>query len=70
MTFRNFRQTYGHTRCEAEYCGDIAPSNYGAPPPKTKIVQGWPKLRANFKALIGTFSQSVAPSLAMFGPTL
>jgi hypothetical protein len=30
----------------------------------TKTVQGWPKLWANFQALIGIFSQSVGPSLA------
>jgi hypothetical protein len=33
---------------------------------RTKIVQGWPKLWANFKALIGTFTQSVGPSLAIW----
>jgi hypothetical protein len=27
---------------------------------------GWPKLWANFKALIGIFSQSVGPSLAIW----
>jgi hypothetical protein len=27
---------------------------------RTKIVQGWPKLWANFRALMGIFSQSVA----------
>jgi hypothetical protein len=32
----------------------------------TKIVQGWPKLWANFKALIGIFSQRVGPSLAIW----
>ena len=32
----------------------------------TKIVQGWPKLWANFKALIGNFRQSVGPSLAIW----
>jgi hypothetical protein len=32
----------------------------------TKIVQGWPKLWANFRALIGIFSQSVRPSLAIW----
>jgi hypothetical protein len=32
----------------------------------TKIVQGWPKLWANFMALIGIFSQSVGPSLAIW----
>ena len=31
----------------------------------TKIVQGWPKLWANFRALIGVFSQTVGPSLAI-----
>jgi hypothetical protein len=30
----------------------------------TKIVQGWPKLWAKFKAPIGIYSQSVEPSLA------
>jgi hypothetical protein len=33
---------------------------------KTKIVQGWPKLWANFRALINIFSQSVGPSLAIW----
>jgi hypothetical protein len=33
---------------------------------RTKIVQGWPKLRANFRALLGIFSQSVGPSLAIW----
>ena len=32
----------------------------------TKIVQGWPKLWANVRALIGIFSQSVGPSLAIW----
>jgi hypothetical protein len=32
----------------------------------TKVVQGWPKLWANFIALIGIFSQSVGPSLAVW----
>jgi hypothetical protein len=36
------------------------------PRPRTKIVQGWPKLWANFRALIVIFSQSVGPSLAMW----
>ena len=31
-----------------------------------KIVQGWPKMRVNFKALIWIFSQSVGPSLAIW----
>ena len=35
-------------------------------PPRTKIVQGWPKLWANFRALIGISSQSVGPSLAIW----
>ena len=35
---------------------------------ETKIVQGWPKLWANFTALdlMGVFSQSVGPSLAIW----
>ena len=33
---------------------------------RTKIVQGSPKLWANFRALIGIFSQSVEPSLAIW----
>jgi hypothetical protein len=33
---------------------------------KTKIVQGWPKLWANFRALIGIFSQSFGPSLTIW----
>jgi hypothetical protein len=33
---------------------------------KTKIVQGWPKLWANFQALIGIFSQIVGPSLTIW----
>ena len=32
----------------------------------TKIVQGWPKWWANFRNLIGIFSQSVGPSLAIW----
>jgi hypothetical protein len=32
----------------------------------TKIVQGWPKLWANFRALIGIFSKTVGPSLAIW----
>ena len=32
----------------------------------TKIVQGWPKLWADFRALTGIFSQSVGPSLAIW----
>jgi hypothetical protein len=32
----------------------------------TKIVQGWPKLWANFRALIGIFSQNFGPSLAIW----
>ena len=31
-----------------------------------KIVRGWPKLWANFMALIGIFSQSVEPSLVIW----
>jgi hypothetical protein len=34
--------------------------------PPAKIVQGWPKLWANFKALIGIFSQNIGPSLAIW----
>ena len=34
--------------------------------PVTKIVQGWPKLWANFRALIGIFSQTFGPSLAIW----
>ena len=39
-----------------------------APPraPCTKIAQGWPKLWANFRALIGIFGQSVGPRLAIW----
>ena len=33
---------------------------------KRKIVQGWPILWANFRALIGISSQSVRPSLAIW----
>jgi hypothetical protein len=33
---------------------------------ETNLVQGWPKLWANFKALIGIFSQIVGPSLAIW----
>ena len=33
---------------------------------ETEVVQGWPKLWANFIALIGIFSQSVGPSLAVW----
>ena len=31
-----------------------------------EILKGWPKLWANFKALIGNFSKSVGPSLAIW----
>jgi hypothetical protein len=31
----------------------------------TKIVQGWPKLWANARALLGIFSQAVEPSHAI-----
>ena len=30
---------------------------------QTKVVEGWPKFWANFRASIGIFSQIVAPSL-------
>ena len=33
--------------------------------PQTKIVQGWPRLWINFKALVGIFSQNIGPSLAI-----
>ena len=36
------------------------------PGPLTKIVQGWPQLWANSRALIGIFGQSVGPSLAIW----
>ena len=35
--------------------------------PATKTAQGWPKLWANFRALIGIFGQRVGPSLAIRG---
>ena len=38
----------------------------GQPRSKTKIAQGWPKLWANFRALVGIFSQSIGPSLAIW----
>jgi hypothetical protein len=38
----------------------------GKVPPGTEIVQGWPKLWANFRALVGIFSQSVGPSIAIW----
>ena len=34
--------------------------------PLTKIAQGWPKLWANVKALVGIYSQNVGPSLAIW----
>ena len=38
-----------------------------APPgAETKIVQGWPKLWANYRALIGIFSQFSGPSLVIW----
>jgi hypothetical protein len=38
-----------------------------APPgAETKIVQGWPKLWANYRALIGIFSQISGPSLVIW----
>ena len=33
---------------------------------RTKILQGWPKLWTNFRALIGIFSQSLGLSLAIW----
>jgi hypothetical protein len=47
---------------------DGAPPRASAQPeaPLTKIVQGRAKLWANFRALIGIFSQSVGPSLAIW----
>jgi hypothetical protein len=42
--------------------GTRSPRTY----PRTKIAQSWPKLWANFRALIGIFSQSVGPSLAIW----
>ena len=44
--------------------GDYSASEPVHPEVKTKIAQDWPKLRANFRALIWIFSQSVGPSLA------
>ena len=32
----------------------------------TKIAQGWPRLWANFTALVGTFNQNAGPSLAIW----
>ena len=34
--------------------------------PSTETAQGWPKSRASFGALIGIFSRSVGPSLAIW----
>jgi hypothetical protein len=36
---------------------------------ETKTVQGWPKLWANFRTLIGT-SVKVSGQVSQFGPTL
>ena len=33
---------------------------------ETKIAQGWPELWADFRELIGIFSQTVGPSLAIW----
>jgi hypothetical protein len=35
-------------------------------PPRMKIAQGWPKLWANVRALVGIFSQIVGPILAIW----
>ena len=37
---------------------------------ETKIAQGWPKLWANLKALIGVFSDEKLGQILQFGPTL
>ena len=41
VTFRRFRQVFGHTKCTAEYCGDIAPRSYG------DGSEGWIQLEPN-----------------------
>ena len=41
MTFRRFRQVFGHTKCTAAYCGDIAPRSYG------DGSEGWIQLEPN-----------------------
>jgi hypothetical protein len=63
LTAWSSRATIQHPRT-----GDTAPRhNRGAGAvPGTKIVQGWPKLWTNFRALIGIFSQSVGPSLTIW----
>jgi hypothetical protein len=33
---------------------------------QTKIIEDWPKLSANFRALIGVFSQTSGPSLPIW----
>ena len=43
---------------------DIRVATRGAP--LTKVVQGWPKFWTNFRVLVGAFSQSVGPSLAIY----
>jgi hypothetical protein len=47
-------------------CAPQARSSPALSVPLTKIAQGWPELWANFRALIGIFSQSDGPSLAIW----
>ena len=44
----------------------LAPAEALLPDLWTKVLQGWPKLWADFRALLGIFSQSVGPSLAIW----
>ena len=52
----------GQAVCSSEF------QNLGSAGParETKAVQGWPKLWANFRALIEISSQSVGPSFAIW----
>jgi hypothetical protein len=56
----------GHERLAKFVNEHLQPEGTRAAHAVTKIVQGWPKSWANFEALIGIFSQSVGPSLAIW----
>ena len=56
----------GHERLAKFVNEHLQPEGARAAHAVTKIVQGWPKSWANFEALIGIFSQSVGPSLAIW----
>jgi hypothetical protein len=55
----------GSNMAKATLAALLAPSTY-CRAPLTKIVQGWPKLRAYFRALIRIFIQFFGPSIAIW----